>query len=156
MAGLANHQNADEQNADEQNADQGGGGTGGVSAPSDTIPPIVAPLIGSLPGAPLVLMQGDYGEYLSVKIVDANGPVDVSGASSITLRLRGLYDSKDTIHAACAVTTNLTGGVHNEVAYLLADGDTDQAGDYALEVALVWSNGKVRTSNKLLVTILSD
>lgn len=72
---------------------------------------------------------------LSAVLSDANGPIDLSTATSVTLFLEGTLGG--LITGPCTITDATAGTVQ----FPWAAGDTDVADTYELEFKIIWSAG---------------
>lgn len=91
--------------------------------------------------AEFVIKQGDTAPRLVGELIDGDGnAVNVHGAA-VALHLHGLTVENDTSKTAVV----LAGDPSSTVYYDWAAGDTDDAGYYAGEWQVTYSNGQIET-----------
>lgn len=83
------------------------------------------------------IVSGDVLPVLVVDITDANGAVDLTGASA-NLVLRNSDATAVYLNAACAVSGNTA-------TYTWQPGDTDVAGDYVAEIVVTFADTTVQS-----------
>lgn len=87
----------------------------------------------------LVLKQNDTWPPLTSVLTDANGAINLTTATSVTIHMKGLLGS--TVTGACVVTDAPNG----KVSYTWAVGDTAIVDTYNVEFAIVWTVGGEET-----------
>lgn len=88
------------------------------------------------------IKQNDLLPALSAVLNDADGPVDLTGASSIAFHMRPVGSTTATTLTGTASIVNAATG---EVRYTWAGSDTATAGAYECEWEITWPGSKKMT-----------
>lgn len=86
------------------------------------------------------LKQHDTWPPLNATLSDANGPIDLTGATSVTLIMKPTGGGS-TITGTCTIVSAVAGTIR----YTWITGNTAVAGTYNLEFEILWSDGKIGT-----------
>ncbi len=89
--------------------------------------------------ADFTFKTGDTVPDLELTAEDENGPIDLSTAESIELFLES---STHTLEGLCSKVGE---GGAGQLKYVWKEGDTDVAGDYKLEIKIVWSPAHIQS-----------
>lgn len=88
------------------------------------------------------IKQNDTGPPLEAVLSDAEGPIDLSTATSVKLLLRGQKRiGAVTVSGVCTIVTPLLG----EVKYTWVPADTIVADLYLAEFEIQWADGTIWT-----------
>jgi hypothetical protein len=83
-----------------------------------------------------VMKQNDTSPNMVVTVSDSNGPIDLTGASTVTLVMKG-QQSSTLVTGACG-TENMHAGA---ALYTWGATDTEVPDEYQTEVEILWSTG---------------
>lgn len=101
------------------------------------------------------IKQGDTKPSLVATLQDANGAVDLTNATSVTLHMRSAGSMTNTVSAAVTITNRAAGAV----SYQWQAVDTATAGSYYAEFEVVWNDGTIETfpdTGNLWIQIVPD
>ncbi|MBV9805216.1 MAG: hypothetical protein JO130_18605 [Solirubrobacterales bacterium] len=87
-----------------------------------------------------VMKQNDTFPPMVVLLEDSNGPIDLTGAQSVTLVLKGNQTS--TLVTGPCTTENMHAGA---AQYAWGASDTDTPDTYQVEVEILWGTGSRQT-----------
>ncbi len=85
------------------------------------------------------ITQGTTAPALEMTLLDPNGPVPLTGATSVTFDMRNASDGTLTISGAAAVISDASAG---KVRYNWAVGNTAIVGAYQGKFTVTWTDGK--------------
>ena len=89
------------------------------------------------------IKKGDRLPVFEATLLDGDGsPLNLSTASSVTLRLRERGSSANLSIAGTCVVTSASKG---EIEYRWGSGETDTVGTFEAELVVTWSDGRVQT-----------
>lgn len=91
--------------------------------------------------ADFVIKQNDTWPPLPAQLRDANGPIDLTAAESVTLHLKSQGSGTTTGGGACVVTDAAAG----RVSYAFTTADTDTVTLYNAEFEINWGGGQIST-----------
>ena len=79
-------------------------------------------------------------------------PVDLTGNSEVRFKMALPGAAVNKIDDTCTVTDAVNGAF----TYDIADGDLDTAGVYEAEVQVTYASGRIISSKKITINVLSD